>query len=157
MVKLARLQPTDVQVLDDFFPLSHVVWAAMGKVGQKQLKPKMLAEGSRHLVALRVEGEVDGVPFRQKLTSVVTIGHEQEKSSSVTPQVPELVAYILSKLNSATRDRLLNDIPKEFVECGNRLPTPSPVLVDEAKHMLKKLRETKTVVARGAIRCEYTM
>jgi hypothetical protein len=157
MVKLAKLQPTNVQTLDDFFPLSHVVWAAMEKVGHKQLKPKMLAEGSRHLVALRVEGEVDGVPFRQKLTSVVTIGHEQEKTSSVNPQVPELVAYILSKLNSATRDRLLSNIPNEFVENGNQLPKPSLVLVDEAKQMLKQLRETKTVTARGPIRCNYTM
>ena len=35
MVKLAKIQPTEIQSLDDFFPLSHVVWAAMEKVGQK--------------------------------------------------------------------------------------------------------------------------
>ena len=157
MVKLARTQPASTQPLNDFFPLSHVVWAAMEKVGHKQLKPKMLAEGSRHMVALRVEGEVDGVPFRQSLTSVVSIGYEKEKSSSVNPQVPELVAYILSKLNSSTRNRILNDIPDEFVENGNQLPTPSPVLVDEARHMLKRLRQTRTVTARGPIRCEYSM
>ncbi len=156
MVKLTRIQPSDVQNLDDFFPLSHVVWAAMEKVGQKKLKPKMLAEDSRHLVALRVEGEVDGVPFRGSLTSIVTIGQEQEKSSSVTPQVPELVAYILSKLNTATRSRILSDIPAEFAENENRLPESTPVLVDEAKRMLKKLRGSKTVTARGPIRCEFS-
>lgn len=156
MVRLSRIQSSDFQALDERFPLSHVVWAAMEKVGQKKLKPKMLKEDSRHLVALRVEGEVDGIPFRQCLTSIVSIGQEQEKSSSVTPQVPILVAYILSKLNSATRDRLLSDIPEDFLENDNQLPDVDAGVLDEAKQMLKKLRNSKTVTARGPIRCEFT-
>ncbi len=156
MVKLARLQSDETQPLEGGFPLSHVVWAAMEKVGQKKLNSKMLVQDSRHLVTIRVEGDVDGIPFRQKLTSVVTIGQEQEKSSSVTPQVPQPVAYILSKLNAVTRERILSDIPKEFCENGNRLPTANVALVDDTKQMLKKLRESKTVTARGPIRCEFT-
>ena len=157
MVKLSNNNRGISQKLDDFFPLSHVVWAAMEKVGHKQLKPDLIADGSRHLVDLKLEGKVDGVSFRQRVTSVVTIGHEREKASSVTPQVPELVAYVLSKLNSATRSRILNDIPLDFEENDNQLPSSDPELVQEVKQMLKTLRQTKTVVARGPIRVEYTL
>ena len=73
------------------------------------------------------------------------------------PQIPELVAYILGKLNSATRNRILTDVPEDFRENNNQLPDAGPVLLDEAKHMLKKLRQTKTVTARGAIRCEHSL
>lgn len=157
MVKLANNNRALSQKLDDFFPLSHVVWAMMEKVGRKQVNPDMIADGSRHRVDLKLEGLVDGQPFRQQVTSVVTIGHEQQKSSSVTPQVPELVAYILSKLNSATRSRILSDIPSEFSENENQLPESDPALVEEARQMLKSLRQNKTVTARGPIRCEYTL
>ena len=157
MVKLANPNRGLTQPLDDFFPLSHIVWAAMEKIGSKQFKPDMVADGSRHKVDLTVEGQVDGQPFKQQLAAVVAIGHESEKSSSINPQVPELVAYILSKLNTATRSRILSDIPQEFIDNENQLPASNPVLVHEAKRMLKKLRQTKTVTARGPVRCEYSM
>jgi hypothetical protein len=152
MVKLVNPQP-----LTGLSSLSHVVWAALEKIGHKQMQPKELEQGSSHEVSLHIQGNVDGEPFDQKISSILSVGFEQTKSSSVNPQVPQLIALILSKLNRATRNRILSDIPTEFCDNENQLPDISPVLVDEVEHMLKRLRRSKTVQARGPVRCEYTL
>ena len=114
-------------------------------------------EGASHHLLLNIGGKVDDEPFHQSVSSVLTVGHSQSKASSVTPQVPELVAYILSKLNASTRNRILNDIPREFEENGNRLPLTDPMLVEEASYMMAQLRRSKTVRANGPVRCQYTL
>lgn len=151
MVKLANPQS-----LDRMVPLSSIVWAALEKIGQKQRQSDLIKDGSSHQVSLRIEGHVDGQPFSQTIESILNVGHQQTRSSSVNPQVPEMIAWILSKLNRATRNRILTDIPEEFKTNGG-MPESNPVLVDDAKQLLKQLRTCKTVTARGAIRCEYTM
>ncbi len=151
MVKFANPQPLTG------LSLGHVVWAALEKIGHKQMEPNELEQGSSHEVALHIRGNVDGQPFEQQVNSILSIGFEQEKASSVNPQVPQLIALILSKLNRATRNRILSDIPTEFCDNENSLPETSPVLVDEVEHMLKRLRRSKTVHARGPVRCEYTL
>ena len=100
---------------------------------------------------------MDGEPFDESVNSVLSIGHRQTRSSSVNPQVPQLIAWILGKLNSATRNRILLDLPVEFVDNQNQMPEPNLVLVSEVEHMLKQLRKTKTVEARGSVRCEYSI
>lgn len=137
--------------------LGHVVWAALEKIGHKQMKPEELEQGSSHEVTMSIRGNVDGHPFEQQISSILSIGFEHTKSSSVNPQVPQLIALILSKLNRATRNRILSDIPAEFCENDNQLPETSLVLLDEVEHMLKRLRQSKTVQARGPVRCEYTL
>lgn len=151
MVKLANPLP----LADSTW--GHVVWAALEKIGHKQMKPEELEQGSTHEVSLHIRGNVDGQAFEQEINSILSIGFEHQKSSSVNPQVPQLIALILSKLNRATRNRILSDIPTEFCENSNCLPETSPVLVDEVEHMLKRLRRSKTVHARGPVRCEYTL
>ena len=157
MVRLAKPYITDTAALNDFFPLNHVVWAALEKIGSKEKKADMLAEGAKHDVQLKLAGTVDGQAFEQSIHSIVAIGHQQQRASSVNPQVPELIAYILSKLNTATRNRILTDIPAEFLENDCQLPDAGPVLLDEAKHLLQQLRRTKSVTARASIRCEYSL
>ena len=134
----------------------HLFWAALNKIGQKELDTGKLPEATSHAVDLQITGSVDGHPVSQSIEAVVTIGERRTKSSSVNPQVPELVAWILSKLNTATRTRILADLPEEFDELGE-MPESNAVLVDDAKSMLKKLRQTKTVDARGPIRCEHVL
>ena len=152
MVKL--LSPASLAGL---FPLGHVVWATLHKVGQKQLKPAELEQGARHAVVLEIRGTVDGQAFIQSINSVLAVGYEQQKSSSVNPQVVELVALMLSKLNRATQKRILEDVPREFVENDRQLPHVNSRLVDQTDRMLTRLRRSKTVTARGAIRCEYSL
>ena len=148
MVKLVNNKPRCQSAL-----LRHLVWAAMEKIGKKELDSEQLDEGTSHTVSMHIEGTIDEKPFTEIIESLVTIGYQQEKTSSVNPQVAELIAWILSKLNRATRDRILSDLPQEFEEHG--MPSSGKVLVDEVKQMLQQLRQVKTVTARGPIRCEY--
>jgi hypothetical protein len=109
---------------------------------------------------MHINGTVDEQPFTEIIESLVTIGYQQKKTSSVNPQVAELIAWILGKLNRVTRNRvtrnrILADLPQEFEERG--MPESSKVLVDDVNHMLLQLRQTKTVNARGPIRCEYVL
>lgn len=125
----------------------------MEKIGKKELDSDQLEEGTSHTVSMHIEGTIDEQPFTEIIESLVTIGYQQEKTSSVNPQVAKLIAWILSKLNRATRNRILSDLPQEFEERG--MPASTRALVDEVNHMLLQLRQTKTVTARGPIRCEY--
>lgn len=150
MVKLANTKPRCQSNL-----LRHLVWAAMEKIGRKELESDLLQEGTSHTVSMHIEGTVDEQPFTEIIESLVTVGYKQQKTSSVNPQVAELIAWILSKLNRATRNRILSDLPQEFEEHG--MPISSKTLVDEVNHMLLRLRQTKTVTARGPIRCEYVL
>ena len=151
MVKLATSTVPKAEQLD------AVVWAALEKVAHKQKESDSLPEGSKHTVSLKLNGTVDGEPFDESVNSILSIGHRQTRSSSVNPQVPQLIAWILGKLNSATRNRILMDLPVEFVDNQNQMPEPNLVLVSEVEHMLKQLRKTKTVEARGSVRCEYSI
>lgn len=135
--------------------LRHLAWAAMEKIGKKELDPKALSQGTSHTVSLQIAGLIDEQPFTETIESIISVGHEQQKTSSVNPQVAELIAWILSKLNSATRDRILSDLPEEFATHG--MPESSPSFVDDVNHMLLQLRQVKTVTARGPIRCEYAL
>jgi hypothetical protein len=149
MVKLANNRRCQSAVL------RHLVWAAMEKIGKKELDSNMLAEGTSHTVSMNIKGTIDEQPFCETIESLVSIGHQQQKSSSINPQVAELIAWILGKLNRATRDRILIDLPQEFADNG--MPESSPSLIDEVEHMLMQLRQMKTVMARGPIRCEYVL
>ena len=128
----------------------------MQKIGQKEVDSKKLVESSTHRANLQVHGTIDGQPISESIDSVLSIGNSQTKSSSVNPQMPQMVAWILSKLNAATRNRILDDLPLEFVELGG-MPEASKEQVNQAKDLLKELRQTKTVTAKGAVRCEYVV
>lgn len=152
MVKLA-----DPPAKLDKSSTASVVWAALEKIAAKQKLPDEIVDGSRHSVQLKIEAEVDGEPFQSQLQSMLSVGHTLSRSSSVNPQVPELIAWILSKLNRATRNRILADLPDEFAAGGNSIPVTSEVLVSEVEHMLRQLRQTKNIQTRGPIRCEYSL
>lgn len=151
MVKLAT------KTISKSDQLEAVVWAALEKVSQKQKDADSLPEGTQHTVNLDLSGSVDGEPFNASVNSVLSIGHRQTRSSSVNPQVPQLIAWILSKLNRVTRHRIILDLPEEFLANDKQMPEPSPVLVSEVERLLKQLRQTKTVEARGSVRCEYSI
>jgi hypothetical protein len=67
------------------------------------------------------------------------------------------LAYILSKLNTSTRNRILNDVPQEFRQNNEQLPEVDAEMLNQAERLLNQLRQSKTVTARGNVRCEYMM
>ncbi len=139
------------------FALKDIVWAALEKIGSKNKNRDAIPENSVHQVELRLSGTVDGESFEQSLSSIVSIGSDLQKATSAIPDLPKLIALILAKLNRATRERLLQDIPNEFFENDHEIPNCSEVIVDQTERMLKKLRREKQIFVKGPVRCETRM
>jgi hypothetical protein len=136
--------------------LAALVCAAMEKIGSKQLDHELLPEGSQHVISLTVSGDIDGQAFFQSFNSQLTIGHDHTKATSATPQQPQLLGYILGKLNQKTRDKILREIPEDFTNNDCVLPEVSQQLLTSASEFLKQLRSHKTVNARRSVRCNFT-
>ncbi len=137
--------------------LANIAWKTLEKVAAKEQNRDELSDGHSHRVDLEILGTVDGKPVFQKISSVLSVGHAITKSSSVNPQIVELVGYILGKLNQATRERILADIPADFADNDNRLPETDTDRTEEARQFLKALRRCVSVKSRGPVKCEYTV
>ncbi len=86
------------------------------------------------------------------IQGVLTVGEDSVTASSVTPQTDELLAHILGKLNTATRDKLLRELPQEFAANGNEMPKADESLIDAVHDMLQKLRRKVTRPRRGSVK-----
>ena len=139
------------------FRLKDVVWAALEKIGGKQKDREAIEPDSTHDVCLTLSGTVNGEPFEQQLSSILQVGSDLRKATSTTPELPTLVAVILSKLNRVTREKLLNEIPDEFRENNQRLPNCNEDFVDQATRMLQRLRAEKQIQVKGPLRCEVKL
>ena len=133
-----------------------VLFAALAKVAAGEGNRDALRAGARHEVSLHLTGDVDGRPVHRRIAAVVSVGHDQERATSATPDQPRLIAAILSKLNPATRRCILADLPREY-EAAGELPAVDPELEEHVGDMLKRLRSKKQIIARGPVRCEYNM
>ena len=156
IAKAASYQPSAPNLTDQL-PSRDIVWAALERVAGKQKNPDQIAEGSKHVLNFDVQGLIDGQLFRQTIDTIVTVGHGQSRASSVTPGLAEVVAYVLSKLNHATRHRILTDVPLEFAVNDCRLPEVDEQIKAQSVEFLKQLRRSRQVRARGALRCEFMM
>ena len=87
----------------------------------------------------------------------LTVGEDSVAASSVTPQPDQLLAFVLAKLNTATREKLLRALPEEFVANGNQMPKADERLVEAVHEMLAKLRRTVTRPRRGSVSGQFDM
>ena len=106
---------------------------------------------------------VDLAPGRYDIDAAVSIrgllsvGEDSEAASAIVPQADQLLAVLLAKLNSATRDKLLRELPDEFVRAGNQMPETELSRVDDARELLSRLRRTVTRTRRGAVTGTFDM
>lgn len=143
------MNPSDPQV-------AAFAWASLAKAADKETDRDELPAGSVGSVDLTITGTVQGKPFCRHIVGVLSVGHDQTRASTVTPDQPRLVARILSKLNTTTREKILNDLPQEFADHGGRLPDVPEPLVRSVQGMLKRLRAQKSSFARGPLRFLFT-
>jgi len=132
-----------------------VAWHALSRIADKESCRDDLRAGGVHVVKLAVSGTIDGQPVHESLDAILTVGHDSERASSSLPAVGHLVAAILAKLNTATRDSILANLPSEFVDNGYTLPAVPDTLIAQATGMLTRLRATQTVPVRGSVACKY--
>ena len=91
------------------------------------------------------------------IQGILTVGEDTVTASSVTPQADQLLALVLSKLNTATRDKLLRELPDEFVAHGNEMPKADERLLEAVRELLAKLRRTVTRPRRGSVSGQFDM
>ena len=137
---------------------ANIIWHSLGKIAGKEAVRDDLSDGASHSLSLAISGEIDGDKFAPiKLTAYLIAGHASHRASTVTPDVPRLVAAILAKLNDRTREAILRDLPNEFEQAGNELPDVPDALVEKVEAMLARLRAKVTAAVRGAVSCRYAV
>jgi hypothetical protein len=132
-------------------------WAALSKVSDKEGNRAALQAGTAHNVNLAILGEVDGERISMEFLADLTVGHDSVRASSNAPDTNHLVACILSKLNKATREKILRELPEEFASNGNALPAIGESLIDAAGDMLKRLRAKVSQPVKGSVACKYRL
>ena len=118
-------------------PLIHAL-AVAAKKPASGCRPELLAGRYDIDAAVSIQG-------------ILAVGEDTEAASSVTPQPDQLLAFVLGKLNKATREKLLRELPEEFVANGNDMPESDDGLVDAVHDMLAKLRRTVVRPRRGSV------
>jgi hypothetical protein len=137
--------------------VSSIAWHALAKVAAKEGSRDDLQPGSSHVCRLSVNGDIDGREFDESFEAILSVGHDTTKASSATPELPLLVANILAKLNAATRESVLRDLPEVFAANGGKLPAVDAAITGAAESMLQRLRAKSTVTARGAVTCKHSL
>lgn len=137
--------------------ISAVAWHALLKVADKESVRDDLAPGSLHSIDMAVSGSIDGEDFEQHIAATMTVGHDSTRATSATPALAEVVGAILAKLNTATREAILRDLPEQFAAAGCQLPEVPSDIAEKAAAMLVRLRAKKSVDVRGPVSCKYRL
>lgn len=135
--------------------LSAITYAALAYAAGKEGDRDALDAGASHVFDLQISGTVDGLPVDRSLAGRLSVGRDSERASSATPNLPQVVAWILGKLNAATREAIVRDLPAEFAANGSALPEVPCGMVEAADALLGKLRATKRTKVRGSVVVEY--
>lgn len=136
---------------------ANMVLAAAGKIIEKECRRDEIADGSSHKIELMLIARIDGEHrYSQQFVADVSVGHSSERASGQNPNVAKLLAYALSKLNPATRESIIRDLPQDFADGGGEFPAVDSSVVDAAEGMLKRMRASmpKSVV-RGSVSVKY--
>jgi hypothetical protein len=132
-------------------------WAALEAVARKECRRDALVAGAEYDVALRVAGEVGTKPFACEAAARVVVNHDGVRVVSQAPPIAHLVAVFLGLLPRNQRERVLGELPEQFVAGDNRLPDVDAAFVEAAENLLKRLRARTQQQVRGAISTSYTV
>lgn len=138
--------------------IDAVAAAVLAKMAGNEPWRDELAAGSAHTAELTVTGKVDNQPIEPvAIKSILTIGHDSQRASSSGPDTAELVGCILMKLNEATRNSILRELPAIYAEQGCELPVVPREIAAATDAMLKSLRSKKQIDVRGSVSCKYSI
>lgn len=136
--------------------LAAFAWAGIAKVCEKEFNREEIGDGQSKHVDLHIAARIDGQVFQQNLSVDLTVGHGSERATSQTPQANVLIGYLLSKMNEATREAVLRDLPEQFDPAAeNGYPEFDAAISEASNAMLKKLRAKVRVEVSGSISCQY--
>lgn len=137
--------------------LKAVCWAVLNKTSAKELRRDDLGAGQTHEAHVAIAARIGGQKVEQIIEGSLSIGHDTQRASSSGPKPADVLGVVLDKLNDATREAILRDLPEQYAAAGNQLPPIAKARQAEAKQLLERLRNKSTEIARGAVACNYRL
>lgn len=109
-------------------------------------------DGAHHSIRVAFTCQVDGAaPIYRQYEGTTDTGHGSVRASSVGAKPGEVLAYVTSKLNAATRESLYRELAEVFAASGGRLPVDEAA-VEAADEALGRLRQKVEQPVRGTFR-----
>ena len=109
-------------------------------------------DGSHHSIRVSVLAEVDGEAIiSREYDGTTDTGHASVRASSVGAKAGEVLAYVASKMNAATREALYRELADVFASNGGKLPVTEDA-VKEADAALDRLRQKTQQNVRGTFK-----
>lgn len=130
--------------------LIAAVLGQIGKISAKWFERDDLQDGASYEVVGTCHGTVNGHCFALPIDGTLTVGHESVSATSATPKQANIVAAILSKLNTVTREKVVQDLLSEYRETQDIVA--SEHMVEMAEMLLAGIRSQKQIVKRGDVR-----
>jgi len=131
------------------------VAAALAKFAKAHTDRDAMPDGAAYDVDIAMAATVNGQPLAAEVTADVTVGHAQTRASSVGPDQNHVIAAILAKLNTRTRNKILHDLPAEFAAAGE-LPEVDPEAIEDVKAFRKALRAEVSQDVKGSVTATVT-
>ena len=139
----------------DLLATRAAMFAFIGKLAADEGERDDMTDGQHSEVTLSIVAEVDGKRCHHAFAGTVDVGHASTRASSVGPNQDELLALVLAKLNTVTRDKLCRDLASEFAAAGGKLPAVDKSIVDQAAKLKSDLRQKVDQPVRGSVRVKY--
>lgn len=129
--------------------LGNAILIAIAKQCEKWSDRDQVADGGRYEVSANVAGVCNGHSFSLPIDTVMTVGHEQRKASSVTPALDDILAIMLSFIPADVRNDVVEYVLDEYKLTGSLKANDEQLaIVDD---LLAQMRQAKTVTARGPV------
>ena len=127
-------------------------FAFLAKAIDAEFDRDNLPDGSAHSCRATIAVEVDNDTIvTREFDGNVAVGHASIRASSVGVKAPELLAYVASKMNAATREALYRELADTFTANGGKLPV-SESAIEEADAALTKLRQKVDQPVKASVR-----
>lgn len=132
------------------------ILTALARTLDKWADRDALPDGSAFKISAEITGTCDGHPFALPVDTMLCVGHESTRKSSVTPCVAEVLAAALGAVavlaDVETAQAVAAAIVSEFAASG--AVEVDAEFVDLAESTLASLRGSVDVTARGAVKCQ---
>lgn len=135
----------------DLLAVRAAAMAFAAKVANENFDRDDLAGGDSFTCRASLVVEVAGQTITVNSNGTVNVEPDFTRASSTGCKVGEVVAYLLSKVNAATRAATLAEMAEVFAANGCRLPV-SEEAVEEADAAMARLRQRKDQPVRGSVR-----
>ena len=140
----------------DMVAQSAAIWGAISKVAGKEFSREHLPGGVNHTIDIHIAARVDGGQvWQQDFTAMMSVGFDSERASSSACDQGKLLALLLAKLNTVTREKFLRETIENFAANGNELPEAPAEVVEDCDRLLSGLRSQKQTSVKGSVSVKH--